>query len=701
MKFFFRNAYLVKLATNVKTSDYYLISNIGDTVLMPPVWSSFLLIYEEGDSMVHYYIDSLNKIYPKVKYAHPNYIGQSFTYSCSGNCGTIQPNDTYYCSHQHALHDDVNSPFLLDGDINIEPAWNLESGEAFVKVGIFDSGLEWDHEDFTKRPNLGIQGSKVLGGFKYTNPTSNLFALGANSSTPTNPLPDDWGHGTKIAGIIGALRNNDIGIAGIAGGEWCDDPSENQSGVSLVSLGVSELTPGPAVTSTYMDKAITAWNDILYGNLSRTVPKVDITNHSYGWANATKEYKEKVYLAYRLGMITVASRGQANSGNTTNSITYPSCFNDDWVLNVGGSDQFGEKSFGFTGGGLDIIAPYGKSTNSPVFSSTIYNNYAGDLGTSFSAPMVSGVAGLLLSYLNNSTGNADPNNLSPEDVEEILQRTTWSSGLNPPYNDIIGWGRLDAGAALEMVNKNTSRLIHISSLDTYTDETITKISGLSDIDLELNEDIPIPNLVITKGLYKAEVYKAEQVVEHNITLLSGETIQGFWARSSSSDGYPLYTVIGSQNFLEPYEKVYVDQNTLPDENEAEIWSYYYYLKDFNTGAAIGWVPRDPHNARMDYTLYLSGGTISSNTKLDDNQKFSVYPNPSSNSFTIQFEASNSTDLTVEITNVSGQRIRSIQQSVLQGLNSILVDATELSSGIYYIKIMNAQLAKTVKLCIQK
>jgi hypothetical protein len=702
---FFRNATLVKLAPNFKTTTTFLISNLGDTVKIPPFWNSFLLTFDGGDSTVTYYADSLQKLSKKIRYAHPNYCFQ--LYSCStGNCGAVIPNDTYYCNKQFALHDDDVETFE-NAHVNVEPSWQLETGQSFVKVGIFDSGIEWDHEDFMKRSDLGFQGSKVIGGYNYQLNYS-IDVLNTNSPTPSTPLPDEIGHGTKVAGIIGALRNNNKGISGVAGGEWCNDPSENQSGVSLVSLGIVSPASGPSGGGSgtiVLSDAVFAWNDCLIGNTTNTIPNLNITNHSYGVnssSNSFEEYKSKVYTAYRLGIVTVASRGQIID-KPGNQITYPACFDDDWVISVGGNDYQGEKhDDSYFDYNMDIVAPYGdgNASNNQHFMTDIFNTYSGDLGTSFSAPLATGTAGLLLSYLNNPNGLPDFNNLAPEDIEEIIQRTA-NPYIYTPYSSEVGWGRLDVGAALQMVNKTTSRLLHFSSSIHNFSETVTKLTGNTDIDLTLTVDAPVQGISALKGTYKAEVWKSTQMINHNITLLPDESIQGFWARSSASDGYPMYTTSLGQNFIDPYEKVYVDQNTLPDENEAEIWSYYYYLKDFITGTPIGWLPRNPHGARMDYTLYLSGGTLSNQSGLSNNQGFSVYPNPTSNSFTVQFEALNASELTIEITSVSGQRISSLSYPVASGSNSIFVDTTEFSSGIYFIKLLNNQLAKTVKLCIQK
>src|SRR5690606_26139306 len=111
-------------------------------------------------------------------------------------------------------------------DINVEPAWEYETGKSYVKVGVFDSGILWPHEDFALN-----DGSP-----------SNTFVEGWDFEPPAGPLVgspefgDSTGHGTRCAGIIGALRNNNKGIAGIAGGHRTTDSTEY--GVKMYGLKI-------------------------------------------------------------------------------------------------------------------------------------------------------------------------------------------------------------------------------------------------------------------------------------------------------------------------------------------------------------------------------------------------------------------------------------------------------------------------------
>ena len=143
---------------------------------------------------------------PNVIYAEPNYI----KHICN------IPNDANF-SKQWALHNTGQTGGTPDADIDAPEAWDIEMGDSDVVIAIVDSGIDFTHPDLTNNiwVNLGeIPGNDIDDdGNGYIDDINGWdFTFTDNTTIPL----DDWGHGTMIAGIIGADTDNGIGIAGIS-----------------------------------------------------------------------------------------------------------------------------------------------------------------------------------------------------------------------------------------------------------------------------------------------------------------------------------------------------------------------------------------------------------------------------------------------------------------------------------------------------
>ncbi|MCC6684938.1 MAG: S8 family serine peptidase, partial [Bacteroidia bacterium] len=209
----------------------YSITRLGDTIEMPKFWAT-LLIEWPNDALITppQACDSLNTFYPLIQHAELNWVAK-----VDG-----APNDTRYSADQASLH---NTASHSNAHINIESAWDVEVGRDYVKVGVFDTGIRWAHEDFGDGT---FAGSKIADGFDYVN-----WQHVSQTTSYTNA------HGTQCAGIIGALRNNNLGVSGIAGG----DGANSNPGVSLYSMKVLNGS-GLGYASTVADAMVegVSWN---------------------------------------------------------------------------------------------------------------------------------------------------------------------------------------------------------------------------------------------------------------------------------------------------------------------------------------------------------------------------------------------------------------------------------------------------------
>jgi subtilisin family serine protease len=470
------NLEVEKIFPHLKTKDSISISRSGKRVYMPPFWATFK-IYRPKHIDILTFQRSLNNSHPIVIYAHPDYIGEPENL----------PNDTYF-GNQISLYN-FSVP---TADINIDSAWTIETGKNFIKVGVFDSGIDSTHEDLD-----------VLTGWGYNDDYLHTWGV------------DSLGHGTHVAGIIGARRNNSIGIAGIAGGDGTDT-----TGVRLIdfrldsspngqfsALGASQgMIDAARSVGTYYDWSTAGLGDGPYLENSPGYG-LHITNHSYamrtdasnkstsnlkeigtnsggiggGDVDINPDYpdcqlcRESFLFSLQNGVTNVVARGNRSLSQPSIPLEgyekYPYSYHDSWVISVGSSGLDGnwldgqtnnsnfEAYHSYIGRDIDLIAPGTDSLivtthTSLALPTTDYVHFS---GSSSAAPHAAGVAALLLSKYNKSCYSNV--NLDPADVEYILQKSATDVN-DPSYDARAGWGRLDAYKALKMIDLPKFQIIH-------------------------------------------------------------------------------------------------------------------------------------------------------------------------------------------------------------------------------------------------
>ena len=273
--------------------------------------------------------------------------------------------------------------------IQMHQAWDKTTGSGQVIVAIIDTGVDGRHED--------LNDSRVGRGFinycQVTSPENDclvhitgLIDPGANS--------DDNGHGTIVAGLIGALPNNNRGISGVA---WQ---------VKFMPIKALDST-GSGLSS-----------DVATGIRWAADNGARIINMSLGGAGlaGTEVLQEAVTYAYRKGVLIIAAAGNDNAvnGNDLNlDPVMPVCADggENMVLGVAAVDSSDVKAkfSNFGSNCIDISAPgtgtfVDKQLKQGMISTyydpakpTETNLYAYVLGTSVAAPIVTGVAALMMS----------------------------------------------------------------------------------------------------------------------------------------------------------------------------------------------------------------------------------------------------------------------------------------------------------------
>lgn len=594
-----------------------------------------------------------------IKYTHPNLIATT-------HAGA---NDSKY-NAQKSLH---GTPNHLNAHINIEPAWDLSVGEPFVRVGVFDDGVWWKHTDFKYKPR--DRTSRIVHGWDYQ--TNNTLMAGNGYGS----------HGTPVTGIIGAVRNNDTMVAGIAGG----NDSINQKGVSLYALRILSNDDFQQNSLSYVAEAIRTTAQSEDSTLFPLRYGLHIMNCSWGFDNRPQHQayftdtnitllSEAIHFANRMQVTVVASRG--NEG--INNPEYPAILDDDWIMAIGGTGTDGEYIDSAQGNGsfsastgweIDVAAPaaYNMIMSTRQFDLLIQFN-----GTSASAPHVAGVAALLMSYLNNPKDSIG--NMAPEDVEYIIQMTATDTDL-PGVDSLTGHGRLNAGAALHAVNKDYRKLVHYGT-------TSISNSSIHIAQYSTGDTVVIPehyknknSTWFRKGKYVVNTYQVSATVNHNLPL--NDSIVASWPRHSSSNVLPLFG--GTANILVPHEKVSLNS---VNKNTATLTGYIYEVKD-TLGNFLGWWPYDTtNNTVLEYSLLLHNpqyATISEEEAKD--YYLSAYPNPTADNQLLVIKLPSTERASIRLYDLSGRCVQKIFNGTLhKGVQSFPVNLRAYPAGIYFYHV---------------
>ena len=281
------------------------------------------------------------------------------------------PNDTQF-SQQWALDNTGQNGGTAGDDIDATQAWNITTGSRNVVVAVIDSGVDYTDPDLAANiwtnPNAGQDGfSGDLHGYNFVD----------NNGDPM----DDNGHGTFVAGEIGAVGNNGVGVTGV---NW---------NVTIMPLKFLD-----ANGDGYTSDAIRAIN---YAMMERTEYGVNVRVINASWSSSQSDpgLNAAIQAAGNAGILFVAAAGNSASNNDVTP-QYPANSGLANVVSVAASDSNDQ---------LAAFSNYGANTvNLAAPGVDIYGTLPGGKygylsGTSMAAPEVAGVAALAWAADPNAT----------------------------------------------------------------------------------------------------------------------------------------------------------------------------------------------------------------------------------------------------------------------------------------------------------
>ncbi|MGN1155042.1 MAG: S8 family serine peptidase [Agathobacter sp.] len=326
--------------------------------------------------------------------------------------GIVYAGPDYIIGNAETETNDVRFNEQTDlSNIQIKEAWDITTGSTDVRVGVIDSGI-------ASHPDLN---DNVVEGWDFFN----------NNNVTTD---DTNGHGTHVAGIIGAIGNNGVGIAGIA---W---------NISLVPLQV-----------TY-DGCNAFLSDEIEAITYATNNNIPILNYSRGTTQYSTAFKQAV--ANYPGLFICAAGNYKL--NLDESDFYAASYSLSNMISVANVTNAGILA-GSSNYGKDVVHLAAPGTQ--ILSTVLEEGYGLKSGTSMAAPHVTGVAALIYSIRPD---------LSPVEIKElILNNVDEIEALN---DKCITGGRLNAYKAVRAATEP----------QTFTGDV--NGDGRSDIILSRNND---------------------------------------------------------------------------------------------------------------------------------------------------------------------------------------------------------------------
>lgn len=426
---------------------------------------------------------------------------------------TELPNDPEF-SKQWALNNMGQTEGLTDADLNAPEGWITTKGNKETVIGIIDTGVNYKHQDLAG--NMWVNPGEIPGNGIDDDGNGYIDDIhGINAITGTGDPMDDNGHGSHVAGIIGAVGNNGLGISGVM--------------QSASIIGCKFLDARGSGSSTAALKCLDYFANLATREKNKVV--IVATNNSWagGGYSAILEAAIKKHMDAGILFMAAASNDGLNNDLVE---TYPTNYVVSNIVSVAAIDHKNQLAK-FSNYGLfsvDVSAP-GVDIYSTLLGEDGYKSLS---GTSMATPNVTGLAGLIRAAHPSLTWKETKNLIISSGAPSAILAASTISGRSVRAADIQGIGALSCEG--QKVQKRLSPRKNFIALPLGSEVPIllmniecampltTPVALLNHQPVEVNDDGLDGDQVAQDGLFSGRV-KPTNVGTLEMSFFDNDTVQ--------------------------------------------------------------------------------------------------------------------------------------------------------------------------------